>query len=129
MLKFPFLVVLLVAAAVGCAPAESDDAPPPKAEVAFEGKPDPALVGTWKTTDNMSIYTLKEDGSYRLQSKITVQGRKIDSDVAGQWSVSNDRFLMKATNGVAAYTFQLNGSTLQFSTTGSIKRTITLKKQ
>ena len=99
--------------------------------VAFEGNPDPQFAATWKSADGRSTYQLARDGTYKLDSKISVQGRApFNSHLEGDWKVKDDRMLFRDKSGVAVpYAYELKGDTLTLSLTGSLKNKTILKKQ
>ena len=59
----PFLVCLALVAA-GCGAGEDEGVMDTEASaVKFEGSPDSALAGVYKTKDGLSTYTFKPDGA------------------------------------------------------------------
>lgn len=98
MLK-PFLVpgIALVLVAAGCGPAPEDvvTAPPPATTVAFEGKVDAALAGTWKSTDGRSTMVLNADGTSSNQASIASPGGVKEVDSKGHWLTKDDTLLLQ----------------------------------
>ncbi|CAN5411545.1 hypothetical protein BH11ARM1_BH11ARM1_03210 [soil metagenome] len=121
------LALLLGACASNPDEAEDIDSKP----VAFSGKVDPQFVGTWKTTNNISVYHLEKDGTYKLDSKVQVsKGPTINSHLEGKWLVDSDRMLFKDAQGnVVPYTLKLTDKTLELTLTGSMKNKTTLERQ
>ena len=94
-------------------------APPP---VAFEGKPDARFVGTWKVKGRDSTYILKKDGSYSFKGKVSTPSGVIDNSFEATWLTNGDKLLLKDASGnVTPYLFNLEGSSLKLTTTGSLK--------
>ena len=98
--------------------------------MAFEGKPDPAYVGKYRTSDGRSNYTFGEDGGFELKGKVATPGGMIDQNVKGQWAVNGDRFLFKYGEGnVVPYAYKKEGDKLKLTLTGTMKRETVLVKQ
>jgi hypothetical protein len=119
---------LSVGLGTGCEPEESAPTGPPP--VAFVGKVDESLVGTWKTENKKSTYDISKDGAYKLEATITTPGGKMDTKSSGQWLVNGDLLLFKDEKGnVAKYLWKLDGKKLTLSLTGSLKRDTVLLRQ
>jgi hypothetical protein len=96
---------------------------PETASRAFEGSPDPKFAGVWKTENGVSVYNIAKGGTYQLESKIRVQGKKpFLSHLTGQWAVKGDKMLFKDQSGmVSSYRCSLEGNKLTLTTGGSLK--------
>lgn len=131
MLKTLCLALPLLAALLsGCSAEDGSSASADVQPTPFVGRVDERLVGAWKTENGASTYQLEKSGGYRLRAKIKTPGGSMDTDSAGSWLVDGDLFLMKdAAGNVAKYKMALKGDRLTLSTTGSLKRDLTLIKQ
>ncbi|RYG23054.1 hypothetical protein EON82_15195 [bacterium] len=98
-------------------------------KVAFEGKADPALAGTYKTQDGRMTYTLGKEGDFHLKGKVATQGGMMDQNVDGSWAVNGDKMLFKYNDSVVPYLMKKDGNKLKLSLTGKMKRETVLVKQ
>ena len=117
----PLLASLALFGSWGCGPGTGSDelsAAMPK----FEGKVDERFVGHWKTSDERSKYEFSKDGRYSLESKVRTPNGTLDTKSAGDWLISDDRFLIRDANGnIASYRWTIQGGKLKLALTGSLK--------
>jgi len=131
MLNPPRISFALVLATVtlGCGARDSDalvssDRP----KVAFDGKPDPRFVGTWKTTTG-SLYKFERDGSYTLDGNVKTPGGIMKNHVVGSWGYKDTTMQFKDANGIVVpYTCSLEGTTLKLTSVGTLKRELVLSR-
>ncbi len=130
-----FAACLSLFAASGCSKPEDDDLPPlPPAvneKIAFEGKVDPALVGTWATADHRSTMTLSADGKSRIKSMIPTPGGAHDADNPGQWKTGDGTLLVQNDGGDAIrfYTTMKGKDTMEVRRVKGSKIVITYQRQ
>lgn len=124
-----FLTLVAGLAVAGCQ-TEQPEAESTVPQVAFEGSPDSRFVGTWKTENGNSTYSLQPDGSFRLKSTVSTPGGKFDTESNGLWRVKNDHMLFKDADGlVSTYRHELAGDKLTLTRTGSMKTKTVLLRQ
>jgi hypothetical protein len=119
-----------VAGLAGCN-SDEDGIEPEKPPVAFEGKPEPQYAATWKTQDDRSVYQIAPDGTYKVDTKISVKGRDpFNSHLEGEWKVNGSQMLFRDKNGaVTPYNMESKGNTLTLTLTGAMKNKTVLLKQ
>jgi len=106
----------------GCAKEDDGESAPEKPKIAFEGKPDPALVGFWKQDTRDASYNIKADGTFDYKGKVATPGGTIDASFSAPWLVNGDLVLFKDQLGnVSQYKYKIEGDKLTLSRTGSIK--------
>ncbi len=115
---------------VGCHSGD-DELAPDRPPVAFEGKPEPQYAATWKTQDNRSVYQIAADGTYKVDTKVSVKGQApFNSHLEGEWKVNGAQMLFKDKNGaVTPYAMDQKGNTLTLTLTGAMKNKTVLLKQ
>lgn len=119
-----------MAGLAGCN-SDEDGIEPEKPLVAFEGKPEPQYAATWKTQDDRSVYQIGEDGTYKVDTKVTTKGQApFNSHLEGEWKVNDKLMLFRDKNGaVTPYIIDLKGNTLTLTLTGSMKNKTVMVKQ
>lgn len=101
---------------------------PERPAVAFEGKPDEKIVGTYKTKDG-TVYVFDKAGSFHFDGvTATPKGQK-KTHGEGDWVVNGDRLLFKDANGVVPYNFVQKGRDLTLSLTGKMKNETVFTRQ
>jgi hypothetical protein len=118
----PFhLIPLLALWGVGCAPSDGVDGETGPPKVAFEGKVEPALAGTWETADKSSVLELGKDGALNLSSTFPTPQGKQTSTKRGRWLVGDGKMRLQypAADGspeTIAYAMNRNGDRMTLST-------------
>lgn len=117
---------------VGCTATPDDvvTAPLPAAAAPFEGKVDPALAGTWKSTDGRSTMTLNADGSSTNHAVIANPSGRKEVDSKGQWLTKEDTLLLKeeGKETVLYYVKRIDPKTMELRRVKDSNIVITFKK-
>lgn len=124
------LTIGLTFACFGCKTPEPEvEVEQPK--LAFEGAPDPKYAGTWKTDDGISTYVLEAAGTYKLSSKVQIQGQKpMFSNLKGNWCIDGDRMLFRDQSAqVSGYSYELKANKLTLISTGYLKSKTVMTRQ
>lgn len=83
-------------AITGCGEPEEIVAKPAEAAAApFEGKVDPKIVGTWKSTDGRSTIVLNADGTTANHAKVPSPKGVQEMNTKGKWLAQEDALLLK----------------------------------
>lgn len=101
--------------------------------IAFDGKVEDNLVGTWKTSDGNSVLVLEKDGSLQIESTFNTPNGKQNSAKKGKWLSTGEKLKMQYEESdgsllTIAYTLKLEGDSMVLSTT-TPKRETTYKRQ
>lgn len=115
-------------ALLGCGPSEDETLNIETRKFAFEGQPDPALAGTYKTKDG-TVYVLEKDGDFRFDGKTSTPSGVRATHGEGVWARKDDRLLFKDANGVVPYNYVLKGKDLTLSLTGKMKNETVFTRQ
>lgn len=122
-------VALLILA--GCSGPE--ETVPPAAQAAsvpFEGKVDPKIAGTWKSTDGRSTLVLNGDGTTANHAKVPSPGGVQEVESKGAWLAHEDTLLLKdqGKDAVRYYVTVVDPKTLELRRVKGSNIVITYKK-
>lgn len=108
----------------------TDDGAKSVKPVAFQGTPDPALVGKWVSTGGDSVFELGKDGNLKMTSIVHAPGasKPQERQRTGFWGVSDKTLYTKTTDTsgetVAKYSFEEKGNSLTVYISGIKMKTI-----
>jgi len=106
----------------GCAQPEDVSAEPKvPAKVAFDGKVDATLAGTWKTATGESVLTMDKDGSLKIDSKFKTPKGPGSASKEGAWLVGDGKLRLRyresdGSDTTIAYAMKTSGNTMTLST-------------
>jgi len=106
----------------GCAQPEDVSAEPKRpAKVAFDGKVDASLAGTWKTAKGDSVLTMDKDGSLKIDTKFNTPKGPGSASKKGNWLVSDGKLRLRyresdGSDSTIAYAMKTSGNTMTLST-------------
>ncbi len=112
----------------GCGARDEEVAESEKPAVAFEGKPDPALVGRYKTKDG-TVYVLGDKGDFHFDGKANTPKGPVVTHGEGRWARNGGRLLFKDASGVVPYDLALKGKNLALTLTGKMKNETVFVRQ
>ena len=113
---------------IGCQKEDSDDAVKPV--VKFEGKPDDALAGKYKTSDGTFTYAFEKDGKFTSQGKIKTPSGSMDTTVNGDWAISGSKLLIRdSKQQVASYGYEVKDKHLILILDGKMQLKTDLVRQ
>ncbi len=115
-------MALIGVTAIGCQKEEEPESgPPTRAAVTFEGEPNPAYVGDWKTANGLSELNFQADGVAEIVAVSKSQGGTSVNRQQGRWGVSGGHVFVQYGDVVLKYTAKLEKNTLTLTQPNGIK--------
>lgn len=114
---------------MGCNGNQDDEGLAKPKQISFDGKVDPQLVGSWKTSDGGSQVDLQKDGSLKIISVIHSQNGASKSSVDGSWLASDGKLKFKYPQAgqpdvVLQYDATISGKDLKLKQSGGRLTTV-----